>query len=201
MGLQTRVTLSRPGLLKGIRDRLLHPRPLMTAVGVSGMGAMHRQLIAGLKMEDAGIRTGRLTGSLLVHGPGQGTDDSVFDVSDFRAEVGTNVPYAAQVNFGGAIRPRTAKALAIPLTDKLKRSGLWPRDIDPGRDKLQLIPCKSGDGAVLLDPTGELGYGTKPLFALKSQVYQEGKHFARWDEQARRDNEHAFNLWWRGALS
>ena len=201
MSLQTRVTLSRPGLLKGIRDRLLHPRPLMTAVGVSGMGAMHRQLVAGLKMEDAGIRTGRLTGSLLAHGPGQGTQDSVFEVSGFHAEVGTSVPYAAQVNLGGTIRPREAKALAIPLTDKLKRSGLWPRDLDPGREKLELIPLKTGDGAVLIDPTGELGFGTKPLFVLKRSVTQEGKHFARWDEQARRDNEHAFNLWWRGALS
>ncbi len=153
-------------------------RPVLVALGVYLMGAAQDRLVRGLAMSEGGVRSGRLTASLHVGAAGQaGSGDSMFELSAGSVEVGTNVPYAAQRQFGGTIRPKPPlKCLAVPLVDALKRDALWPRDLDPNHEILVRLPSRSG-GGVLIDPENELGYGTGPLFFLAREVHQEGLEF------------------------
>ena len=158
------------------------PRPLLKQIGVLVLGESLERLTRVLKQEDAGVRSGRLTASLLVSPLGDVNEDSVFELDDRHVIVGTNVPYAAQVQLGGPIRPKTAKALAIPLVDQLKRDELWPRDLDPAREILEFVPSKGQAIGVLVDPENELGYGTDPLYALVGGVTQEPRPFLLIDD-------------------
>lgn len=114
--------------------------------------------------------------------------------------MGTALRYAAQVQFGGTILPVKGKALAIPITPKLKRSRLSPRDIDPSREKLVFRPFRSAgkpnvigglfdDGGV--GPTGRprqsvTGQGSGLLFVLVTSVTQKPRPFLYWSSDDER---------------
>lgn len=131
---------------------------------------------------DDGYRTGLLSNSL-----GIGHPQNIFELgrdgNGMAVTAGSRVEYAAQQNFGGVIRPRNAKMLAIPLTDAVKRSLQSPKDMDPERNIFSVIPARDGESALLVDTEGVLGFGTKPLFLLRRSVKQEGKNFMRWDQE------------------
>jgi len=151
-----------------------NPRPLLRAVAILGMGSATVRLndVLGKKSKDA-VRTGRLAASLMV-----GDADSVFELGEYQVEFGSNLPYAAQVQYGGTIMPREAKALAIPIPVELKRSRLWPKDFAEGI--LQFVPyagSKPNVFGLLFDPEGTAGYGKGPLYALAYWVTQEPKPF------------------------
>ena len=92
------------------------------------------------------IRTGNLLRSLAIGGT-----NNINELGQNFGEVGSALEYAAKVNEGGMIYPSQTKALAVPVGDKAKRYGLWPRDVDPNRELLQLIPRK-GKPPLLINP-------------------------------------------------
>jgi len=162
-------------------------------VGVHLATTMHDRLIAQVspvQLHAPGLR--QVLATLVGGGVSEGGFRRQGD--DF-LELGSNLPHAAQVHFGGDIVPKTGnKALAVPLTEYLKRNQLWPRDLDPGRKVLQLIPAegKTGVIGVLIDPEGQLGLGTEPLYALLTRVYQEPKPYCYIDQA---DKEEIASLW------
>ena len=158
-------------------------RPWLEQVGNLLLSSMLGRLTERLKMGDDVIRTGRLTASLDPNVPGT---DQIRDLSAATVEVGSNVPYAAQVNFGGPIRPKTGRALAIPLTDALKRSGRWPRQFGP--DELVFVESKKpGVIGLLYEKTGTGRLKKRAAFLLTGGVQQKGKHFAVIDEDDKRN--------------
>lgn len=158
-------------------------------VGTYLSATMHDRLIAQVspvQLHAPGLRQVLASGG---RGPG-----GIHNQGDDFVEIGSNLPHAAQVHFGGPITPKTGKALAIPLTDYLKRNQLWPRDIDPAREVLQLIPSdKPGVIGVLIDPNNKLGFGTEPLYALMARVHQDPKPWCYVDDA---DREELAEMWW-----
>lgn len=174
--------------LKGLRE----PKRLMSKVAVHVMRTSGQRLETVLRQDTKGIRSGRLSASI-----------QAFEITDLRAVVGSNMPYAAQVHFGGIIEPREAKALAIPLDDRLKRQGLGPREVDPTGELLRFVPytgSKPNIFGLLVDPgvQGPLGkrkrkreggtpYGPGPLYALAYWVNQEARPYMYVDENDLRE--------------
>ena len=208
-GVETRIEIGGDrDLFKRLSNTLRNPRELLESVGALGFNSAARRLEHVLK--DDGLRSGLLAGSLNVDAPGGGTEHTIFELSDHSVTVGSNLPYAAQVNFGGTILPKNAKALAIPLADKLKRSGEGPRDIDPTREILRFQPYTGSkpnifgllidDGAELVGRQrkrrGRTVYGPGPLFALAYWVTQEPRPYLFWsDEDARRIEDELIPAW------
>ena len=168
-------------LLPDIQDRFGDLTDFHITVGALGMSGMRDRLVNSYSMRDDAYRTGRLSLSLLAEMPGQGGPDSHFEVTRVGGSVGSNVRYAAQQDVGGPITPVTAKLLAIPVPMALKKREVnWPRDIDPGRDKMRFVPSKSKRGGVLIDDAGLLGFGSGILYVLTDRVVTKAKDFAHW---------------------
>jgi len=173
------------------------PKRLMRRVGILALSSAGRRLTTVLKKEGA-IRTGRLAASLSEGGAG-----NVFEISDLKVEVGSNLPYAAQVHYGGIIEPKNAKALAIPLQDHLKRHGIGPRELDPSGKLLKFVPYTGSKPNIfgLLVADEAIGRGTGivrrgkrkgqvrvkqfrgPVYALAYWVKQEARPFLYFDEK------------------
>jgi len=183
-----------PTYMQAKAGKIADRADIMRVVGVIAMSSMQGLLRENLAMTpDGGVRSGLLMGSLSVGHP-----DAFEEYSTDWVEVGTRVPYAAQVNYGGPIpnpgsphSKATGKMLAIPVDERLRKDRRWPSDIDPGRNLLVLVRDEDSDQARLIDPDGLTPFGKKgeatTLFILKRSVEQDGKNFARWTEQARRD--------------
>ncbi len=171
-------------------------RELMNNVGQLGMASGVRRLTEVLQQkggEDA-VRSGRLMSSLVGGASGKPEAETIFEISDLEAVVGTNVPYAKQRQEGGPIFPVKGKALAIPIPIALKRAKQSPYDIDPNRTILQFVPIFRGKVVGLLVDGGVEGplekrkrtreaktaYGPGPLFVLMWYVEQEGTPFLFW---------------------
>lgn len=80
-------------------------------------------------------------------------------------EVGTDIVYAAIQEFGGVIRPRNAKMLAIPLTGGARAAGT-PR----AGGKLRLIKSKNGN-LLLIDTAGRPQWVLKESVTIPAQPY------------------------------
>jgi len=174
-----RISLTGDGEMFGRGGRKLADMgPLYKQVGTLLLSQAGERLTRVLKMEEAGVRSGRLAASLT-----QGDPHNIYEQGQNSVRVGTNLAYAAQVQYGGTIYPREGRALAIPLVDRLKRDELWPRDLGPSRELLEYVPGKAGRAPVLIDPTGELGYGEGPLYALVASVTQEARPYLYIDDQ------------------
>ena len=192
-GLNMKMTITGDrAMFERAAKALRNPKPLMQRVGTLALSSSVRRLSSVLKQGDA-IRTGRLGASL-----SPGGEANVFEISDFQAIVGTNLPYAAQVQYGGTILPKNAKALAIPLDPQIARQGLGPREVDPSGDLLSFVPytgSKPNVFALLIDRgmqgpltkrkkkrEGGTPYGPGPLFALAYWVTQEARPYLYFDE-------------------
>jgi len=180
-------------LFERVSKRFRKPRELLRLIGVHVMGqATHRLTqVLGMGGENA-VRTGPLPASLNVSPSGQGSADTIFELSDERVEVGSNLRYAAQVHYGGRIVPKPPhKALAIPLPLRVKRNELWPSELDPDREVLDFVPKRGGASGnvigLLVDTEGEFGFGEgEALYALAKHVDQEGKPYLYGDDEDRR---------------
>jgi len=195
-GLTTTLTITGDrDLFERVSKAARSPRELMQNVGVLGMnsGAFRLTQILAMKPKDA-VRTGALYSSIKAGADGKPGEDTIFEISDLQAVVGTNLPYAKQRQEGGPIFPRDAKALAIPIPIALKRAKKSPFDIDPSRTILQFVPIFRGKIIGLLVDGGVEGplekrrrkreaktpYGPGPLFMLMWYVDQEGTPFLFW---------------------
>ncbi len=171
----------------------------MRMIGVHAMGRAVGRLESVLSPDPDAVRSGRLAASLTVGPTGQGGGgDSVFELTDTSVTVGSNVPYAAMIQFGGVIEPREKKALAIPLLPELQRNQISPFDLDPDRTILELIPYTGGKPnvfALLINPEkaptgrqrktrGRLeAYPPGPLYALAHWVTREPAPYLFWDDE------------------
>ena len=178
-------------------DRLEGPRELLRKIGVLGMSSSARRCQAAVAAHGEGISTGKLYNSLHAGSRGMPAEGTIFDLSEAEVVIGSNLPYAAQRNFGGIIEPKTAKALAIPVVDRLRREGIEPHELDPDRSMLRCQPitgAKPNVFAVLIDegqdPTGRqrkrrgsTAYGPGILYVLAYWVRQEGAFFMGWDQE------------------
>ncbi|MEK6676572.1 MAG: hypothetical protein AABZ47_13080 [Planctomycetota bacterium] len=198
-------------LFERVSNRLRKPSVLMQRIGILGMtrGVERLTQVLAQKPEGEAVRTGTLYNSIVSGIKGRGGGNTIFDLSDHEVSVGSNVAYARQLQQGGRINPKNAKALAIPLPVKLKRSRLSPRDIDPFRTELRFIPNRGGGkpniiGYLVDDsnffkfrPKGKRRKKGEPkppppkhtgvlLFALAKYVDQEAKPFLFWDEDDKR---------------
>lgn len=86
-------------------------------------------------------------------------------VSDHLVEIGTAQVYAAIHEFGGTIRPKNSKYLAIPLTGAAKGVP-GPRDY-PGT--LRFIPGQGG--GVLVDEAGDAQYALRTSVTIRARPY------------------------------
>jgi phage gpG-like protein len=203
-GLTTTLTITGDrDLFERVSKAARSPRELMLNVAVLGMssGVSRLTKILAEKPGEDAVRTGRLLSSIQAGADGKPGEDTIFEISDYQAVVGTNLPYAAQRQYGGPIFPKDGhKALAIPLPVALKRARLSPSDLDPNRELLSFIPIRSGKPNViglLVDRGGEVeirnkrgklkkktmghtAYGPGALFVLVSSVDQEGTPFLYW---------------------
>jgi phage gpG-like protein len=217
MGLNLSITVDLSGdrtVFERAAKALRKPRDLMRRIGVLAMSRGQKRLRALFSSSEEAIRSGRLLSSLGVSPAGAAGSDGIFELEDARVRVGSNVPYAAQFQFGGTIVPKEGKALAIPLLPQLKRAGLWPRALDPKRELLQLIPGKGGGPAVLINPEApKVGRQRKargvlpkirgvpefppgPLFVLVKSVTQKPKPFLFFDaEDERRIADELIPAW------
>ncbi len=111
--------------LHGLAAMGRNPRPILGKIGYVILGGARRRLRARPK-RSRGFRTYKLETSLSVR------------LQQYEVTVGSALPYARIQHFGGPIRPRTVKALAIPVLPHLARRNVWPRDLP--RDSLKFIP-------------------------------------------------------------
>lgn len=188
------MTIENPEMFTRVADAHRDMAPFFEQVGVQVMSHSVERLETVLSTDNP-ARTGNLMASLNVGATGGGGGDTIFEVAGDHVRCGTSVPYAAQVHFGGIIEPRNAKALAIPLGDRLKRDQMGPRELDPTGKHLRFMLYTGGKPNVfglLIDDDGDLGYGEGPLFALAYWVPQEPKPFLYIDKE---DEEVIAELW------
>lgn len=217
------VTLVTTVRFDGDRDFAAHAsaalrggrRSLFQAIGQLGMASAGQRLTTVLR-QDGAVRSGRLAASLRGGATGRGGPDTIFDATNEQVEVGSNLRYAAQVHYGGTIYPKPPnKALAIPLTDKLRRAGESPSDVDPDRILLTFVPKRTPSNVIgyLVDfgqartlKSGRLAkgtsrqtpYGKGALFALASFVTQTPRPFLYWsDADVRTINDELVPTWLR----
>lgn len=193
------------GRVQRTQAALRNPRPLMKRIGVLFQSSANRRLTQVLRQDGDTIRTGRLMAAIPAGDPNTGTPgrmtgDSIFDLSEASVTIGVNLPYAAQVHFGGTIVPKDAKALAIPVVDALKRDRIGPSELDPDRSILKFVPVKGGKPniiGVLVDepqlltgrqrkPRGKTAYGPGILYVLASSVTQPPRPFLLIDDDDQR---------------
>jgi phage gpG-like protein len=86
-------------------------------------------------------------------------------VSDHLVQIGTAQVYAAIHEFGGVIRPKSSKYLAIPLTSAAKGVP-GPRDY-PGT--LRFVP--GNNGGVLVDEAGDAQYALRTSVTIPARPY------------------------------
>jgi phage gpG-like protein len=175
--------------------RIEKPAELMRSIGVVGMAGSQMRLRNSLDPDE--IHTGRLAGSLNVSEAGQGGPNTIFEVGQHQVEIGSNVRYAAQKNFGGRIVPVHGKALAIPLLDRIKRTGIGPGKADPMREIYDFIPVRGGAKGnvigILVDSENVFGARGNERgeahYAIATFVDQVGSRFMGWDRNDERTVE------------
>jgi len=192
--------------LKRTQAALRNPKRLMRRIGVLAMSSAVRRLetVPKKTSKEENVRSGRLAASLKVGNSGTGgTENTVFDLSDLRVEVGTNLPYAAQLHFGGIIEPVNAKALAIPLIASLARNRIGPLELDASRESLAFVPVtgkKPNVFGLLTDPENKFGFGKgEALYLLAYWVTQPARPFLLFDDDdVRTVNEDLVPQWLDG---
>lgn len=141
--------------LKGLMRLGRSPRQQLGQIGLfMRRGAQPR--LRRRPKRPRGVRTHRLEKSLTMR------------LQEFEVVVGSNLIYAAIQQLGGTVKPRTAKALAIPMLPHLARRGVWPRDLP--RDSMRYVANRRSKGG----RKGVVGY----LFRAKKEerVIQRGKN-------------------------
>lgn len=139
-----------------------------------------RSAVKRLQSRDTkGFLTGRLMKSLST-----GDVDNVAEVGDSSVTVGSNVPYAAMQHRGGTILPTPPrKALAIPINERLRADGVYPRDLDPARELLTLVTVEDSGRAYLVADEEIPGYGSGVMYMLVASVTLPPRPFLLIDEQ------------------
>ncbi|HEB79263.1 MAG TPA: hypothetical protein ENI79_02150 [Rhodospirillales bacterium] len=172
---------------KRVAERQVDLRPLMRVVGVYMMSRGLQRLVA--QVQPGQVRSPGLRQSLMVSGGGSGgvAGKTIFNVDAQGVTVGSRMRHAAIMQHGGTILPKSGKSLAIPKDDRLARDEIWPRDLDPGRDKLTFIPAKRKGGGVigfLVDKDGDMGFGEgSVLYMLVRRSRQRARPYLFFDAE------------------
>jgi len=224
MALNVHTTLEIRGdrdMLERVATRLRSRTRFHEQIGLLGMSQAMSRLSDKMAASEGGIRRGFLQNSFNVAraGGGGGQDGATFsrsggdehtilEADEQGGAYGSNLPYAAQRNFGGRITPTGGKkALAIPLDDRLRRHGISPSKLDPARKLLDFVRISGGASGnvfgLLVDNegiVGQLAGGKKgegeAVYALARYVDQEGWFFAGWTpEDVRILEEDLFPGW------
>ncbi len=200
---------------------LRNPRPFLEEVGRLGRTSAVNRLPSVLKQDGDAVRTGLLAGS--IQGSGKGAAYTIFNLSDLKVEFGTNLRYAAQVQNGGRIDPKNAKALAIPLTRQLKIAQLSPSELPQAtQDELVFLPTSKRPNiiGVLLLPAKSKALLEEPnanrkgrrinpdkgkkrkdgilLYAIAKYVDQQPRPFLFWSDADTREVEKTLIPRWLG---
>jgi hypothetical protein len=170
--LSVEIEYTRDDMLPDMVSRLSSVSHYLHTVNLQVLSTALLRLRARMKGEH---RTNNLARSLQ-----PGDPQNINEVGDTTAQIGSSRSYAAKVNDGGPIYP-IGKMLTIPLTDFLRNPLLednWPRDFDPARERLQIMP--SDDGLpILFDPEDE-----RLRWLLTPAVnWGEGYHYLEWDKE------------------
>lgn len=177
-------------------DRMKHHRGFLRVVGVYIMARSLQRLVPQLGYGTDVVRTGRLTSSIGPSPTPQQPGDTINDLSDHKIVVGSNVPYAAIMHFGGTIRPIPPnRALAWPRKRSLQLGGgIQPSQLDPDRKVLEFIPTKHAKSiGVLVDKKGTLGHGKGILYVLIAKSRRDPRPYLHIDEQ---DEDYIVNTLW-----
>lgn len=126
-----------------------------------------RSAVRRLQSRDTrGVQSGRLIQSL-----SEGGDGNIAKYGEHSVSVGSSLPYARKQHEGGTILPTPPrKALAIPINERLKAEGRYPRDIDPSRELMTLITDEDTGRAYLVAKDEIPGYGSGVMYMLVSIV-------------------------------
>jgi len=145
----------------------------LKAAGAAGADDIKRRLVGGelgIKASGTGIAAGLSCWPI---------DEAIPMVAVGVAANHPSAAYAKIQNDGGDIRPKTAKALAVPLNEEARAAMRnWGpahrlRQLLPG---LVMIPKVSGDGIGIL--ARKTGKGTiQPMFALRRRVTIKATHW------------------------
>lgn len=95
-------------------------------------------------------------------------DGGVFSVGVFSSS-----EYAGIQNYGGTIKPKTARMLAVPISKDGKMK--WPREWP--KDKLQIVVNKKTNKVLLAEPALTKRHKTRYHYVLKRSVTLQGKHY------------------------
>jgi len=162
----------------------------LKTTGAYVMSSALRRLPQVLSMGADVVRTGRLSASLAAADKGGGSEHTIWWQGLTSVEVGSNLPYAAHVHYGGTIVARPPrKYLAIPRKRSLRLGGgIMPRHLDPAKEVLRFVPAKPGGKAVgyLVDDKGTLGHGTGVLYVLVPSVTHRPRPYLFMDAEDRR---------------
>lgn len=146
--------------LKGDKDLIAKLNKLPEAVGGKALG--QAALAGGMPIlnaakDKAPKKTRTLSRSL---------HEELTESTPTRAvvEIGTDLEYAAIHEFGGVIKPKNAKNLAIPLTSAA-------RSVSSPRDMTGLKFIKAGSTKLLVDAEGEAQFVLKDAVTIPARPY------------------------------
>ena len=129
--------------------------------------------VVGLRLNKYGRAKGRLANSFT---PGPLKTSA----NKFVIDVTSTVPYSLIHHYGGVIKPRRVKALAIPNYSYSpiirNNAAIAPREFDPGRTKLKFFPPVSTApgrlrGYLVDKNSGELAYTLMAFVKIKPTNY------------------------------
>lgn len=170
-------------LFDALNARLADLSPAMEVVGMNLQRRVARRFQSGsdwpqsIRAQREGGRT-MLLSNRLRNSIGTLGDEGVFDVTKMSVTLGTNTVYARLMQEGGIVRPKTAKALAIPLTREARKAASNVASI---RDIPNLVFLPSKGKPETIGVLGKVAKGTSkktgvqkgdfvPWFALRKSV-------------------------------
>lgn len=175
-GIRTKLTITGDrDMFPRTAGRLRSLQPFMRQVGNLAVSSALGRLPLVLKM-GGGVRSGNLANSICV-----------FEATGEHVVIGSNLVYAAQVQYGGTILPRNAKTLAIPLDVSLQRDGIGPREYPGVLQFRPVMTAKPNVMGLLIDKDTD-----EAKYALAYWVTQQPRPYLYWSDQ---DVEDIGDLW------
>lgn len=178
-------------MLSGARERMQNLRPVFDDFGAYMIRSVGKNFLAGGRPTSWPPSRKRAGGKTLIES-GRLKNSMAYVASNQGMILGTNVPYAAIHQFGGVIRPVSAKMLAIPLNRAAAR--MRPREMAGGfvaRSKagnlilFQKQISYTGQKGKRFLSKGEFKEKVVPMYALKEEVRIPQRKFLLFQKEDR----------------